>query len=235
MFSPGHIRRIITISETSRLQLLGHYPIREEQVVTIYNGVDLGRFNPSVRERFRGQIRRRWGIEQGEMVVLFVGNDFRRKGLMSLIEALDILPDKGTRIKVMVVGRDSPGPFVRACKRLGIAERITFLGGMERVEEAYAGSDLFVLPSYYDPFGFSCLEALACGLPVITTRYAGASEIIEQGRNGMVIPSPDPSAISEAIGRIYRSGDWGRINEDSWRIAQGFPLERNTEAGGSAR
>jgi len=230
IFSAGHFRRIITISEASRRQLLGYYPVREEQVVTIYNGVDLERFNPSVREMSRGPVRRKWGIEEGEMVALFVGNDFRRKGLISLIQALGILQGKGIKIKVIVVGRDSPVSFSRVCRKLRVEERVVFLGAMERVEEAYAGADLFVLPSYYDPFGFSCLEALACGLPVITTRCAGASEIIEEGRNGMVVPSPDPFAMSEAIRTIYRARDWGKINEDSWKVAQGFPLERNTEA-----
>lgn len=230
MFSPGHFRRVITISEASRRQLLGHYPIREEQVITIYNGVDLERFNPSVRGRFRGQVRNKWGIAAREMVVLFVGNDFRRKGLMPLLQATGILRQKGMRIKVMIVGRDSPGPFVRTCQRLEIREQVTFLGTMERVEEAYAGSDLFVLPTYYDPFGFSCLEALACGLPVITTRYAGASEVIEEGGNGMVISSPEVLTLAEAIGTLYQRGNWGEVNELSWKVAQGFSSEKNTDS-----
>jgi UDP-glucose:(heptosyl)LPS alpha-1,3-glucosyltransferase len=230
MFSPGHVRKVITISDGSRRELLRHYPIREEQVVTIYNGVDLARFNPSVRDRFRDETRKKWGIEQGEMTVLFVGNDFRRKGLMVLVQALGILKRKQMRIKAVIVGRDSPAPFVRASQRLGIQEMIAFPGPTEQVEEAYAGADLFVMPSYYDPFGFSCLEAMACGLPVVTTRNAGASEIIEAGKNGTVIPAHDPFALAEAIRRIWQEAGWGRVNEDSWKAAQRLSLERNTEA-----
>jgi len=229
IFSPGRLQRVITISEASRRQLLAYYPIPEEQVVTIYNGVDLECFHPCARERYRDPMRRRMEVEPDEMVVLFVGNDFRRKGLMPLIQAMGLLQGKGDKIKLAVVGRDSPGPFARASQRLGVKKKVMFLGVMERMEEAYAGADLFVLPSHYDPFGFSCLEALACGLPVITTRYAGASEIIEQGRNGMVISTPDPLVLAEAIWTLHEEKDWSKVNEDSRRVAQSFSLERNTK------
>ena len=229
MFSSGHVRQVITISEASRRQLLSHYPIPKERVVTIYNGVDLERFNPSVREGFRRSTRTRWGVEEGEWAVLFVGNDFRRKGLMPLIRAMGLLQKETIPIKLLVVGRDSPGPFARMCHRLGIEERVEFLGPLARVEEAYAGADLFVLPSLYDPFGFSCLEALACGLPVITSPYAGASEVIEEGKNGTVVSSLEPPLLAEAIHAICREGEkWGQSNQDSWKAAQGFSLDRNT-------
>ena len=91
MFSSGHLRKVIAISEASRRQLLSYYPIPKEQVVTIYNGVDLERFNPRVREGFRRQIRNRWGVGEGEWAVLFIGNDFRRKGLLPLIRAMGLL------------------------------------------------------------------------------------------------------------------------------------------------
>ena len=230
MFSPGHFRRVITISEASRRQLIGYYQIPQEQVITIYNGVDLQRFNPTVREAHRGAARRKWEIEEEEMAVLFVGNDFRRKGLMSLLQAIGLLHRRGMRVKGLVAGRGSPRPFAQLIRGLGIEGRILFLGGIDQVEEAYAGADLFVLPSYYDPFGYACLEALACGLPVITTQYAGASEIIEEGKNGRVIPSPEPDSLAEAITTIYQEGAWGRVNQSSWESARAHPADRNTEA-----
>ncbi len=230
MFSSGHLRKVIAISEASRRQLLSYYPIPKDQVVTIYNGVDLERFNPWVREGFRRQIRNRWGVGEGEWAVLFIGNDFRRKGLLPLIRAMGLLRETTIPIKLLIVGRGSFGPFAAMCQRLGIEEKVKFLGPTERVEEAYAGADLFVLPSLYDPFGFSCLEALACGLPVITTAYAGASEVIEEGKNGTVVSSPEPPLLAEAIKAVCsQSGRWGKINEDSWKVARGFSLGRNTE------
>lgn len=230
MFSSGRIRKVITISESSRRQLLRHYDISEERVITIYNGVDLERFNPGVRGRFRGDLRRRWGIEEGELAVLFVGNDFRRKGLLPFLRSLALLQREGIRVKGLVVGRDSPRPFLKTCQQLGIGGRVIFTGLMEHIEEAYAGADLFILPTLYDPFGFSCLEAMACGLPVITTTYAGASEIVRSGENGKVVPSPEPNALARAIGEWQRKGAWETINESSWEVAQGLSLERNTEA-----
>lgn len=230
MFSLPGLQRVITLSETSRRQLLGYYPIPKEKVVTIYNGVDLSRFNPLVREKFRVNARQRWGIEKQEMAVLFVGNDFRRKGLMPLLQALGMLQERGMRVKALIVGRDAFGRFSRACKELGIGERVIPLGAMERVEEAYAGADLFVLPSYYDPFGFSYLEALACGLPVVTTRFAGASEILEEGRTGIVIPSPEPVLIADAIRVIYEEKSWGEVNAEAWSLVQNFSADKNTDA-----
>ena len=230
MFSLPQLKRVITISESSRRQLLGYYPTPEEKVMTIYNGVDLGRFNPSVRERFRIKVRQKWGVEEGEMAVLFVGNDFRRKGLMPFLQALSLLQGRGMRLKGLIAGRDSFGPFVQTCRHLGIGQHVVRLGAMERVEEAYAGADLYVLPSYYDPFGFSCLEALACGLPVITTSSAGAAEILEKREVGQVIPSPDPVLIADAIGSVYKERTWGEVNGEAWKLAQGFSAEKNTDA-----
>jgi len=230
MFSLQSLQKIITISEASRRQLLTYYPVPEEKAITIYNGVDLGRFNPSVRERYRAEARQEWGIGEKEMAVLFVGNDFRRKGLMSLLMALSVLQERGMKMRGLIVGRDSPGPFARACEKLGIGKQIIFLGGMERVEKAYAGADLLVLPTHYDPFGFSCLEALACGLPVVTTRFAGAAEVIEEGSAGRVIPSPEPALIADAMGCIYKEGSWGEVNAEAWRIAQFLSLDKNTDA-----
>ena len=230
MFSLPNLQKIITISEASRRQLLAYYPVPEEKVITIYNGVDLGRFNPSIRERYRAKVRREWGIGEQEMAVLFVGNDFRRKGLMPFLQALSMLQEQGMKMKGLIVGRDSPGPFARACRELGIGDRVVFLGAMEQVEEAYAGADLFVLPTHYDPFGFSCLEALACGLPVVTTRFAGAAEVIEEGRVGRVIPSPEPALIADAIGCIYKERSWGEVHAGTWKVAQFFSLDKNTDA-----
>ena len=101
---------------------------------------------------------------------------------------------------------------------------------MERVEEAYAGADLYVLPTYYDPFGFSCLEALACGLPVVTTSFAGASEILEEGRTGIVIPSPEPVLIADAIRSIYEEKSWGEVHKEAWGVAQNFSADKNVDA-----
>ena len=230
MFSLPNLQKIITISEASRRQLLTCYAVPEEKVVTIYNGVDLGRFNPTVRGRFRAKARQGWGIGEKEMALLFVGNDFRRKGLMPFLQALSMLHERGMRMKGLIVGRDFPGPFARACKELGIGDRVIFLGAMERVEEAYAAVDLFVLPTHYDPFGSSCLEALACGLPVVTTRFAGAAEVIEEGRVGKVIPSPEPAFITNAIETIYKERSWGEVNAEALRIAQFLSLDRNTDA-----
>ncbi|MDH7500961.1 MAG: glycosyltransferase family 4 protein, partial [candidate division NC10 bacterium] len=151
-------------------------------------------------------------------------------GLQVLLQALSFVKDQGARIKLLVAGRDRPQPFLRACRRMGIEDRVAFMGTMNRIEGAYAAADLFVLPTHYDPFGYSCLEAMACGLAVITTANAGAAEIVEEGKNGSVVPSGDPILLAEAIARRWREGRWGELNPDSWRTASALTLERNADA-----
>jgi UDP-glucose:(heptosyl)LPS alpha-1,3-glucosyltransferase len=226
----GRARKVIAISESSRREVLKHYSLPEGRVITIYNGVDLQRFNPGVRAALRGQMRKRWGIEANEMAVLFVGNDFRRKGLRVLCQAMSYLIGQGARIKLMVAGRDSPEPYLWACRKMGIERRVVFMGAVDRIEAAYAAADLLCLPTHYDPFGYSCLEAMACGLAVVTTTNAGAAEIIEEGKNGSVVPAGDPLLLAEAIASSWREGRWREVNRDAWRTANAFTLERNAEA-----
>ena len=219
-------RRIIANSRMIRDQVIGYYHLPPERVEVVYNGVDLGRFNPSVRERYGNSVRSRYGIRDEEIVLLFVSNNFSRKGLRTAMEALKKL--KG-RYRLLVVGSGKVAPFKRLARRLGISHQVLFVGPTSIVEAFYGASDIFVLPTLYDPFANVCLEAMACGLPVITTRLNGASELLTQDA-GLVMHDPrDASDLAEKIARLSDEAVRREMGIRAWNIAKDFPMEKNAQ------
>ncbi|HIE33188.1 MAG TPA: glycosyltransferase family 1 protein [Thermodesulfobacteriaceae bacterium] len=167
-------RRIIANSKLVQRQVAEHYPKVTPRVEVIYNGVDFSRFNLKAR-KFREEWRSRLGLLPQEKALLFVGSDWRRKGLPVVLSALEKLPET---VKLVVAGG----------KKLGKKGRVYYLGPVKEMEKLYGAADLLVLPTRYDPFANVVLEALACGLPVITTPENGASELIISGKTGLICP-----------------------------------------------
>ncbi|HFC97729.1 MAG TPA: glycosyltransferase family 1 protein [Thermosulfurimonas dismutans] len=169
-----YARRVIVNSRMVFNEIAEHYPLATEKTEVIYNGVDLERFNPAVR-RFRVEVGRDLGLSEEDRVLLFAGSDWRRKGLPFLLSVLEELSEE---FKLLVAGG----------KRLGRKGRIYYLGPVKEMERLYGAADLLVLPTRYDPFANVVLEALACGLPVITTPENGAAEAVTYLGRGKVLP-----------------------------------------------
>ncbi len=142
-------------------------------------------------------VRRRFGVHADERLVLFAGNDFQRKGLQLLLEALAMVRDE--KLKLIVASLDPPGRYARWAAANGLGKNVVFAGHQKKMEKLYGASDLFILPTRYDAFANVCLEALACGVPVITTRTNGASELIENGRNGYVMAATTAAVLAGCI------------------------------------
>jgi len=198
IFQKNGARFIMTNSNLVKNQILYHYQVPPEKIAVLYNSVDMQRFNPSVRDRFRAAVRERHGVGEKDLLILFAGNDFRRKGLPVLLEALAKLHHE--KIRLMVAGGDPPRPYRRWAAKAGMGDRIVFLGHQKKLERLYGAADLFVLPTRYDAFANVCLEAMACGSPVITTETNGASEILANGIEGFVLESWE---ADELAARIY--------------------------------
>jgi len=180
------VRAIIAISDMVKRDMMRWYQIPEERIHVIYNGVDIERFHPRNR-RYREEIRRRYGIGD-EFVILFVSNNFRMKGLFFLIKALaEIKKEDSLPFKLLVLGRDRQDPFRRLASKTGVSEEVLFAGSTNEPEKYYGASDLLVHPTFYDACSLTVLEALASGLPVITTASNGASGILCHGEEGWVI------------------------------------------------
>ena len=186
--APGAFRRIVTNAEMVKRDVVARYGVDPERVQVIYNGVDTARFHPERRSNEGAELRASLGWSASERVVLFLGTGYGRKGLIRLLEAFAAVRPEHPEARLLVVGYDSARPAYEARARaLGLADTTRFLGGRRDTEAVYAASDLYVLPTHYDPFANSTLEALAAGLPVITTDANGASELVERHVEGSVV------------------------------------------------
>jgi len=165
---------------------VAEYYGRKEQNIIATPGVDIEWFNPDWTQAHREEARRAERIEPDELAVLFVGSEFRRKGLADLILAL------GPDIKLLVVGQgERPGYYQKLAQKHGVSERVLFKGLTDNVRHYYAAADVVVLPSLREAFGMSILEAMACGLPVVSSAATGVSGIIEDGRDGYIFKDPN--------------------------------------------
>ena len=179
-------------------QLGAHFG--RDDAVSIPNGVDVKRFEPEARLRERSSARANLNIVSEVFVLLLIGNDWRNKGLQTLIEALHECRD--LPIQLLVVGNDDVKPFVSTIQRLGGPDRVRFLAPSEDVMQFYAAADAYAGPSLEDAYGLPVIEAMASGLPVIASINAGASEIIRHGLNGLLLR--DPTNAAELAGLIRR-------------------------------
>ena len=195
-------------------QLKRHYRIDPARVRLVFNGVDVPDAPEDRRVKDRHDLRARYGLGSQELVLLSVAHNFKLKGVGRCIEAMERLARRGGPVtKVLIVGRDDPAPYRRLAERLRIADRVIFTGPTEQVTAFYHAADILVHPTYYDPCSRVVLEALASGLPAITTRHNGAAEVIEDGVHGYVIDSAD--AVDQLADRIARLAD------DDHRLACG--------------
>jgi UDP-glucose:(heptosyl)LPS alpha-1,3-glucosyltransferase len=181
--------------------LLDNY-FRRPDVRVIPNGVDIAQFSPSARLALRAQARHRRKIEETDFMLLLIGNDWRVKGLETVLRALSALRE--LPIHIIAAGDDSPDSFREAAKSLGISERCRFEPSREDVLDFYAAADLYVSPSREDSFGLPVAEAMACALPVVTSMYAGVADLIRDGMDGFILPQVDDyRGLAQLVERLY--------------------------------
>ncbi len=176
---------VVCLSEYVKETVRKHYAIGEERLATLFNAVDLKRFDPAAGTGAGAEVRRRFGIGDGQVMGLMIAQDFERKGLGPAIEALARLGEE--RMRLVVVGRPDAGRWKKMAVGLGVGERVVFAGPTSDVYSFYAAADFFVLPTRHDPCSLVVLEALAMGVPVISTRQNGACEIMADGKEGFVL------------------------------------------------
>jgi len=219
IFKKHRFRKVIAISELVKRNIIQNYRINEEDIEVIYNGVDLERFHPKNKGLYRKEIRSRYGISEDEFVVLFVGSGFERKGVRFLLKAIEIVPKPLT---LMIAGKGSKEEFEGLVKN----QRVIFCGPQKEIYRYYASADVFVLPAIYEPFGYVHLEALASGLPVITTKLSGGAELIKDGLNGFVIKEPeDVEEIAKKIIYLMDKYENQRMGLNARKTAENFSVE----------
>jgi UDP-glucose:(heptosyl)LPS alpha-1,3-glucosyltransferase len=199
--APGFYRRIITNSDMVKRDVMSRYGSPAEQITVIPNGVDLARFHPRHRTGSSATLRQQCGFEAEHVVLLFLGTGYYRKGLDRVLKVFPALLRERPETRLLVVGYDANLPrWKTRVSRCGLAAQVCFLGGRRDPEVCYGASDLYVLPTRYDPFANATLEALATGVPVITTRTNGGCEVIVAGVHGAVLPDTDaPQPLLQAL------------------------------------
>lgn len=189
--------RLASVSTKTAADLKRIYPHLAD-VSVIYNGLDLQCFSPRKRAALRCESRRALAIGDEEFLLLLIGNDWRNKGLSCLLEAMAQVAD--SRMRALVVGNDRASGFRSLIARLELDSRVQFCPPRRDVEAYYAAADAYVGPSLDDAFAQPPAEAMACGLPVITSRQNGGSEIITHGCDGLILENAaDSKALADML------------------------------------
>jgi len=222
---------IAAVSQYVARQCERFYDARPPRVRVIYNGVSTILPSPADRAGQRRDIRRQYHLDDATLVLLFIAHNFRLKGLYPLIDALALLRRSGFEaFRLLIVGRDNPAPFQRRLNALGMSRFATFTGPTQRSSAFYLAADALVHPTYYDPCSRVVLEALSHGLPCITSRFNGASEVITDGREGFLIESPDEiEALARCIGELRSAERRREMGQHALRLRSIVSMDRHVE------
>ncbi len=196
IFQSTKSKAVIAISRLIKGDL-GHYYGRVDNVSVVYHGVDLNTFHPDNRLRWRMTIRNELGLSGDKFVALYVGN--LQKGALPAIEAISHVENA----RLVFVSSTDSLPYQKFADALGVGARVRFCPLSTVIERYYAAADVFLFPTLYDPFGMVISEAMASGLPVLTSVTAGAAELIEHGVSGVVAnPAWDVNIFGEWLRRL---------------------------------
>jgi len=187
-FTSLRLKKAIAVSELVRRDLIKEFAIDSAKVATLYNGVDLDRFRPRTTDEQRQAVRNELAIPATAPAVIFVGNGFARKGLGHLIRAW---PAVGTEPYLVVAGANrTRASYERLAQRLGVGNRVRFVGMHGAIERLFDAVDALALPSLFEPFGNVVMEAMAAGLPVMTSAACGVTELVPEEMRAFVVEDP---------------------------------------------
>ena len=194
MFNAPSLKAAICNSEMVKQDILRHFTLEASKIHVIHNAIDSQRFQPAT-ELQRHAMRQQLSLPQDATVMIYVGSGFERKGLKAAIEAL-----ANSDRYLIVVGQDKQATrYQQLAKTLNCSDRLRFVGVQQDVQPYYHAADALLLPTLYDPFPNVVLEAMACGLAVITSTGCGGAEFITAGQEGYVCDALDIKALNEAI------------------------------------
>jgi UDP-glucose:(heptosyl)LPS alpha-1,3-glucosyltransferase len=223
--------RVVAVSQMVKGHLERFHGVPPERIRVVPNAIDAGRLaleDPTaVRRRFRAE----YGLTKSDLVGLFVGHNFRLKGLPPLLDALALRRQRDPAARPIHLLVCGGGPLAVArhwVNRAGLADVVQLIGFASSIADCYHASDFFVLPTYYDPCSLVVFEALACGLPVITTAFNGAGELISRGCEGFVISAPDAhDELIAALDRMTRDSDRRMMAAHATRLGQAQSFDRH--------
>jgi UDP-glucose:(heptosyl)LPS alpha-1,3-glucosyltransferase len=227
LFASPRLKAVICNSAMVKNEIMEYFGVPAEKLHVIYSGVDTAAFHPRLKEQHRAGIRRQYAIPDNAPLFLFVGSGFERKGLAAVLRALEIVSDA----HLLIVGTDKKlRAYQRLAKSAGLSQRTYFVGGQQDTAPFYGAADAFVLPTLYDPFPNAALEAMAAGLPVITSTKSGAAELIADGRNGFVCDALDIPALARCMTTLTQSATAKNMGEAARVTVEPYTLESMSSA-----
>jgi UDP-glucose:(heptosyl)LPS alpha-1,3-glucosyltransferase len=228
---------IVVNSLMVRRHFQEYYGFPAERVFVVRSAIDASRFDGQDRPRRRQEWRRNWGLAPELTVGLFAAMNYRLKGIEPLLRSVAVLArdpefEAAARdFRLLVVGHRRFQDYWRLARRLGIADKVVFAGHCPDMRNAYFAADFLVHPTFYDPCSLVVLEALACGLPVITTRANGASELLHPLQEGYVIEDPhDHAHLAWCLGQLLDPERRVRCAGAARRTATAWTFDRHYQA-----
>ncbi len=193
--------KIIAVSNFTKRELLQYYKVKEDKISVIHNGVDVTKFQPTSNKR---RAKEELGLKTDEIAILSVGRLYARKGLFTLIESMPAVTRRFPRAKFIISGKGQSNEMkklVAYAEKLGVKDTILFTGYYpdKKLPMLYQAADVFAFSTFYENLPFAVLEALATGLPVVTTNVGGIPEMIEDGKNGFLVQPSNPRELSDRI------------------------------------
>jgi len=222
LINNGKCRMFLSVSGIARGKFLQEFHVDPEKVQVIHPGVDINKFDKLDRNICRREIRKRFGIDETDTVVLFVSMNFELKGLDNLMVAIALTKAEhpSEKLKLLVVGKGNEKKYGRLAQKLGIKDDVIFAGvWKDNIEQIYLASDIFAMPSGFDTFGMVVLEAMSASLPVIISGNVGAKDLVRDGINGFVVEREDVGMISSKIVRLLNKENREKMAEEAYKVA----------------
>ena len=223
-------RIVLALSKSIARDYGTYYRLPPEEIRLIYNGIDTKRFSPNARRQYRDRIRERLRISPSEMLVLFVGNDFLRKGLPTAIRAIRNSANTHAPIRLAVAGAQRPNSSTTHPQGDASDANVTFVGRVPDPLPYYAAADVCVLPTLYDPCSLTILEAMATGLPCVTTVFNGVAELMKDGVEGYVLSDPtDHQLLATRLRSLLDPNLRLRMGKAARQLALRHTIEHNCD------
>jgi UDP-glucose:(heptosyl)LPS alpha-1,3-glucosyltransferase len=201
--------QLIAVSDNVAADLGRWYGVSPARIAVVPPGFDPAQCSPERSRTIRQEVRSELGLADDSLVLALVANEYHRKGLGTLLEAMADPRVNRPGLRLLLAGRMAPDAYRSEIERLGLGDAVTWIGPVDDIARIYAAADLFVLPTRYEAFGMVIIEALACGLPVVTTIGAGASVAVHAGVNGLL--QTDPADAEELAGLLAQALSEGTL------------------------
>ncbi len=206
MFAHSNLRAVICNSRMVANEIRAEYGVAPEKLHVVYNGVDLHKFSRQNVVKSRELARTKFAIPHSVPLILYVGSGYQRKGVAPLLKALAQPELRASGSWLAIVGADKHlDRYKQLAEKLNVADRVVFAGAQKDVAAWYGAADVFALPTQYDPCPNAALEALACGLPTLTSPTCGVAELITDPLAGAVVSPQDPAAMAQELVRLLEA------------------------------